>query len=249
MATVGSALATPTHLDTMNQLKRRLRKIAIIGGTGAGKTTLLKEMFGVFPDTDVRRNINAEEANEVGFTAVNKRDYTNSTTTRSMNVIGGVVGLTRFNSTEFMSWDDATYKLQEDAWDTIYPLQFVDIAGQDRFDFMQEIAIRGAHGVLLVVDGTNIASISQVARHFDLICQERARSGRKIPFKILLNKSDLAKKGYYIGASDFARMASVPPNLVHETTAANIETMISPMRELLGSIPDAGIEGGLLFDR
>jgi len=67
-------------------------------------------------------------------------------------------------------------------------LMMWDMAGEDRFQKVEDSYIRGAAGYLLVVDGTRRSTLDQA-----LVLQDRAQTLLgSVPFSLLLNKADLA---------------------------------------------------------
>jgi len=66
-------------------------------------------------------------------------------------------------------------------------LMIWDLAGEDRFQKVENAYLRGSAGYLLVVDGTRRATLDQALQ---LHARARAQLG-PVPFSLLLNKSDL----------------------------------------------------------
>ena len=63
-----------------------------------------------------------------------------------------------------------------------------DINGQDEFQDVQESYLRGTSGYLLVVDGTRRQTLETASQ-----LQQKAEAvAGKVPFVVVLNKSDLA---------------------------------------------------------
>jgi small GTP-binding protein len=66
-------------------------------------------------------------------------------------------------------------------------LQLWDMQGEDRFQKVQTSHLRGAHGYLLVADGTRRDTLDRA-----VLLQKDAESvAGAVPFMLLLNKSDL----------------------------------------------------------
>jgi len=112
-----------------------LKKVTILGTTGSGKTSFLASMFGDFEKNDVARNIFAEVSANLDFTPLRQRDYQNSTTTISLNILSTVLALTHFNKLEAIQFKDRD-SLDAESIDEAFKVIFNDPAGQERFDFM-----------------------------------------------------------------------------------------------------------------
>ncbi len=76
-----------------------------------------------------------------------------------------------------------------------------DLAGRDGVEDIQPSYVRGASGVLLVVDGTRHETFEQIFELRD-ICFETAG---EIPAIVALNKSDLSTE-WSLGEEDFGRL-------------------------------------------
>ncbi len=175
-----------------------MKKITILGTTGSGKTTLLETLFGDIEKNDVARQIFKEVSSNLDFTPLKYNDFTNSTTTISLNVVNSVIVLTRFNKVivkKYKEFETIDFESIDEAFNVV----FNDPAGQERFDFMQDIAIKGANLVIIMADGTNISSIEKITHYLSLVSMEEQRKNRKIPVIVFINKSDLKEKGIYLG--------------------------------------------------
>ena len=175
-----------------------VKKITILGTTGSGKTTLLETLFGDIEKNDVARQVFKEVSNNLDFTPLKYNDFTNSTTTISLNVVNSVIVLTRFNKVivkKFKDFETIDYESIDEAFNVV----FNDPAGQERFDFMQDIAIKGADLVVIMADGTNISSMEKITHFLSMVSMEEQRKQRKIPVIVFVNKSDLKEKGIYLG--------------------------------------------------
>ncbi len=175
-----------------------VKKITILGTTGSGKTTFLETLFGDIEKNDVARQVFKEVSNNLDFTPLKYNDFTNSTTTISLNVVNSVIVLTRFNKVIVKKYKDFE-SIDFESIDEAFNVIFNDPAGQERFDFMQDIAIKGADLVVIMVDGTNIASIEKISHFLSMVNQEEQRKNRKIPVIVFVNKSDLKEKGIFLG--------------------------------------------------
>lgn len=175
-----------------------MKKITILGTTGSGKTTLLETLFGDIEKNDVARQIFKEVSNNLDFTPLKYNDFTKSTTTISLNVVNSVIVLTRFNKVIVKKFKDFE-SIDFESIDQAFNVVFNDPAGQERFDFMQDIAIKGADLVIIMADGTNISSIEKIVQFLNMISMEEKRKTRKIPVIVFINKSDLKEKGIYLG--------------------------------------------------
>ena len=215
----------------------RLRKIVILGTTGSGKTTFLKNLVGEFDGAEVQRKITIEEAQIINtFTPVDKEMYENSTTTVSMNVKSILFLTTRTNQFHFFPLDSKEFPFGPEEMDSMYPTVVVDTAGQERFNFMQDIGLKGADGVLIFADGTNVASIERISHFYRLIQDEEQRSGKKIPLAIFVNKKDLSSKGSYIGKDSLVRWLPELAEDTYETTNMDLDSFNIPIRNFLNRI-------------
>ncbi len=175
-----------------------LKKITILGTTGSGKTTFLEAMFGNIEKNDVARRLFKEVSNNLDFTPLRYNNFTSSTTTISLNVVNSVIVLTRFNKVILRKYEQIE-TLDFESIDSAFQVVFNDPAGQERFDFMQEIAIKGADLVVIMADGTNISSLEKIVHYLEMVNIEEARKQRNIPVIVFINKSDLKSKGVYLG--------------------------------------------------
>jgi len=175
-----------------------LRKITILGTTGSGKTTFLEALFGNIKRNDVARRLFKEVSSNLDFTPLKYSNFTSSTTTISLNVVNSVIVLTRFNKVLLRKFNEID-TLDYESIDSAFQVIFNDPAGQERFDFMQEIAIKGADLVIIMADGTNISSLEKIVHYLDMVNLEEARKKRNIPVIVFINKSDLRDKGVYLG--------------------------------------------------
>ncbi|MCE7748987.1 MAG: GTP-binding protein [Candidatus Heimdallarchaeota archaeon] len=175
-----------------------MKKITILGTTGSGKTTFLEALFGNIEKNDVARRIFREIGDNLDFTPLKYNNFTSSTTTISLNVVNSVLILTRFNKVILKKYDQVeTYDYE--SIDSAFQVIFNDPAGQERFDFMQEIALKGSDLVIIMADGTNISSLEKILHYLEMVQMEEVRKQRKIPVLIFINKSDLRGKGIYLG--------------------------------------------------
>ena len=175
-----------------------LKKITILGTTGSGKTTFLEALFGNIQRNDVARKIFREVSSNLDFTPLKYNNFTSSTTTISLNVVNSVIVLTRFNKVILRKYEEIeTFDFE--SIDSAFQVIFNDPAGQDRFDFMQDIAIKGADLVIIMADGTNISSLEKIVHYLEMVNLEESRKNRNIPVLIFINKSDLRERGLYLG--------------------------------------------------
>ena len=175
-----------------------LKKITILGTTGSGKTTFLEALFGNIQRNDVARQIFREVSSNLDFTPLKYNNFTSSTTTISLNVVNSVIVLTRFNKVILRKYEEIeTFDFE--SIDSAFQVIFNDPAGQDRFDFMQDIAIKGADLVIIMADGTNISSLEKIVHYLEMVNLEESRKHRSIPVLIFINKSDLRERGLYLG--------------------------------------------------
>ena len=175
-----------------------MKKLTILGTTGSGKTTFLEALFGNIQKNDVARRIFREVGNNLDFTPLKYNNFTSSTTTISLNVVNSVIILTRFNKVILRKYDQVE-TIDYESIDSAFQVIFNDPAGQERFDFMQEIALKGSDLVIVMADGTNISSLEKILHYLEMVQMEEVRKQRNIPVLIFINKSDLRDKGVYLG--------------------------------------------------
>lgn len=212
----------------------RLLKITILGTSGSGKTSFLKTLFGSnFIVSDVKRMDYLEDKANLTYTPVDVED---STTTISMNQVGAMVLFTKSNQFEILEINDGVDSLlSRDDIDYFMTFSIFDTAGQERFDFMADICLKGSDAIILLADCTNVASVEYLNMYIEKIKHEEIRTGKEIPVIIFANKKDLARKGIFLGA-DFVRTAIGNEYEVYETTIKDIETFHLPLRNLVNKI-------------
>ena len=160
-----------------------VKKITLLGTTGAGKTTFLEALFGEFAKNDVRRDVGLERSSNLDFVPIKDNSFRQSTTTISFNVISSIIARTLFNKIivkKFEERDQIDFENVEDAFKAL----FNDPAGQDRFSFMQEIVIKGSHLVIIMADGTNIASLEKIPHYIQMVEAEEATRMRSPPAQV-----------------------------------------------------------------
>jgi len=153
---------------------RGVFKISIVGSTGSGKTAFMKKMLGDLfkAQSDVNRRSTTEnqvDSTHTWFRVGKKAPETQSTTTLSINSAGILLVRTLFNSIEFYATSAVDEILSRDDIEEIYKLNFFDNAGQERFDFMPELTMRGSDAVIIIVDGTNMSSVEKINYFLELI--------------------------------------------------------------------------------
>jgi GTPase SAR1 family protein len=137
-------------------------------------------------------------SSNLDFTPLKYNNFTNSTTTISLNVVNSVIVLTRFNKVVLRKFEDKD-TIDFESIDEAFQVIFNDPAGQERFDFMQDIALKGADLVVIMADGSNISSVEKIIHFLEMVSIEEQRKRRKIPVVIFVNKSDLREKGIFLG--------------------------------------------------
>ncbi len=212
----------------------RLLKITVLGTSGSGKTSFLKSLFGnQFVVSDVKRMDYLENKANLTYTPI---DVEESTTTLSLNQLGAMVIFTRSNRFEIFEINDGVDSLlTRDDIDMFMTFSIFDTAGQERFEFMADICLKGSDAVILVADGTNISSIEYLSIYIEKIRDEEIRTGKEIPVIIFMNKSDLAERGLFLG-SDFARTATQNEFDIFETSIKDPESYHLPLRILVEKI-------------
>jgi len=212
----------------------RLLKITVLGTSGSGKTSFLRALFGdEFITSDVKRQDYLENKANLTYTPI---DVEESTTTLSLNQLGAMVIFTKSNQFEVLKIQDGIDNLltREDI-DYFMTFSIFDTAGQERFEFMADICLKGSDAVILVADGTNVSSIEYLNVYIEKIKDEELRTGKEIPVIIFMNKQDLSKKGIYLGA-DVARTATRNEYEVFETTIKDKDSFILPLRILISRL-------------
>ncbi len=211
-----------------------LLKITVLGTSGSGKTSFLRTLFGdQFIVSDVKRMDYLENKANLTYTPI---DVEESTTTVSLNQLGAMVIFTKSNRFEILELNDGVdYLLSRDDIDYFMTFSIFDTAGQERFEFMADICLKGSDAVILLADGTNVSSIEYLNVYIEKIMREEQRSGKEIPVIVFMNKADLAEKGIYIGA-DFVRTAIRNEFDVFETSIKDPESFILPLRILVAKI-------------
>ncbi len=226
----------------MNDRLSKLRKIAIIGVTGSGKTTFLENM-AVHANTkiaisgDVRRDINLEEKNVDSFAVIRSDLFEESTTTISLNIHSFLFITTKSNDFKVFSLSIKKLPLPVDYIESVFPIIFFDLPGQERFSFMLDNGLKGADAVIIFADGTNVSSINRISHYISLIREQELKYNRYIPVRIFINKSDLKSKGIYVGTEFLNNWMEDELNLVSETTNFDFNTFMDPLRILLHDIP------------
>ncbi|OLS30588.1 MAG: hypothetical protein HeimAB125_18640 [Candidatus Heimdallarchaeota archaeon AB_125] len=175
-----------------------MKKVTILGTTGSGKTTFLEALFGNIERNDVARRVFKEVQSNLDFTPLRYSNFTSSTTTISLNVVNSVIVLTRFNKVLIKKFEDRE-TIDYESIDSAFQVVLSDPAGQERFNFMQEIAIKGSDLVIIMSDGTNISSMEKIVHYLEMVQMEEIRKNRKIPVLVFINKSDLKDRGVYLG--------------------------------------------------
>ncbi|MBD3191198.1 MAG: GTP-binding protein [Candidatus Heimdallarchaeota archaeon] len=217
---------------------RKLLKITILGTSGSGKTSFLKMLFGEdIPISDVKRQHVIERKNDYAYTPLETSEM--AETTISFNSIGAMVLFTLNNQMEFHEMHKGVNSvLRRDDIEYIMTFSIFDTAGQQRFEFMTDICVKGSDAIILFADGTNVSSIEYLTKYLTLVKQEEERLDQKIPIVIFINKADLDEKGYYLG-SDHAEEILSEDYAIFETTVKDPDSFILPLRILIRKIQEA----------
>ncbi|MFX0149674.1 MAG: GTP-binding protein [Candidatus Hodarchaeota archaeon] len=224
---------------------RGVYKIVIVGSTGSGKTTFLRYLLGDLfkPTSETQRRSKTENKVDSTHTwyRVGKQSTGgfDSSTTISINTAGILLVRTMFNSIEFHPVNAAEELILRDDIDSIFQLIFFDTAGQERFDFIPEMTMRGADVAIILADGTNISSIEKICYFLELTRKEEVRSPGRIPIILLLNKSDLSKHGAYIGLDAVKRIIDYDAYFdFHETSAVTGDGVDDSIQSLISRLHD-----------
>ena len=123
-------------------------------------------------------------------------------------------------------------------------LQIWDTAGQERFRTITSSYYRGAHGIIVVYDVTDIESFNNVKQWLHEIDRYACENVNKL---LVGNKSDLAAKRQVTTeqAKEFADSLGIEFLETSAKTATNVEqaftTMASQIKERMQSQPAAGV--------
>jgi small GTP-binding protein len=111
---------------------------------------------------------------------------------------------------------------QVDVTGTPVNLVLWDLEGQDRFQGVQASYLRGASGLIFVVDGTRRET-------FDLLAEMREQARKavgEVPFAVALNKADLTGSWVITPEEESALVASCPHVLqTSAKTGVGVEAM------------------------
>ena len=226
-----------TLIWLMSGKQAGLKKIVLLGTTGSGKTTFLKNLAGDFEGAEVSRNVMLEENQKYNtFTPHAESDFADSTTTTSLNAQPILFLITKTNNFEYYLMKKGTWPIDKDIIDCVYPTMVFDPAGQERFEFMQDIGIQGCDAAFIFADGSNVASIERISKFITLIKKEAMLKIKKIPITIFVNKKDLESRGLYVGAAAVHRWIEDDEIGIEETTNLNPETFLIPIRNVLDSL-------------
>jgi len=218
-----------------------IKKIIILGTTGSGKTTFLKHLIGEsdeeFDGAEVPRNVKIEEGLEFNtFNPIEYQDYKDSTTTISMNVKSVLFLITRTNQFQYFPLKK-NLPIPIEEIESVYPTTVIDLPGQERLSFMQEVVLPGTDAAFIFADGSNIASIERISHYVNLIKEEQQKKNKKIPITIFVNKKDLIHRGIYIGSAAVLRWIDGTDIQIDETSNFQPETFLIPIRNMLDSLP------------
>lgn len=209
-------------------------KIGIVGATGSGKTSFVKMLLGEYfnPIAEEKRCHVDEEKSTLTYTIIDESLLSqDSTTTVSMNLASILLIITSYNTLELLPLERAKELENRTDIDYFWQVLFVDTAGQERFDFIPEIAIPGSNAAILFADGTNISSMRKLTFYINLIRQEEERTGETVPIAVFLNKSDL--QHIYGGIESLSRVISIQDLLVYETSVKDRDGFTIPLRLLI----------------
>jgi len=128
-------------------------------------------------------------------------------------------------------------------------LQIWDTAGQERFRTITSSYYRGAHGIIVVYDVTDMDTFTNVKQWLQEIDRYASEGVNKL---LVGNKSDLTSKKVveYSAAKDFADQLAIPFLETSAKNSTNVEqaflTMAKQIKDRMGSTstPAAGGKGG-----
>eukprot|EP00756_Hemistasia_phaeocysticola_P021272 Hpha_TRINITY_DN15765_c1_g1::TRINITY_DN15765_c1_g1_i4::g.39616::m.39616/K07874/RAB1A; Ras-related protein Rab-1A len=166
---------------------------------------------------------------ETGKTSIVKRLTAHSFVDDTKHTIGA-----EFSSKRVLLSDEVEINLQ--IWDT---------AGQERFRTITSSYYRGAHGIIIVYDVTDMETFNNVKTWLSEIEKYATDSVNKL---LVGNKCDLVVKKAvdYNTAKDFADTLGIPFLETSAKNATNVEqafmTMSSEIKRRIQSNPDPGLQ-------
>eukprot|EP00947_MAST-08B_sp_MAST-8B-sp1_P000878 g878.t1 len=125
-------------------------------------------------------------------------------------------------------------------------LQIWDTAGQERFRTITSSYYRGAHGIIIVYDVTDLESFNNVRQWLHEIDRYACENVNKL---LVGNKSDLASKKAVMteSAKEFADSLGIAFLETSAKNATNVEkafmTMADQIKKRMGSAPAGGAKG------
>ena len=146
-------------------------------------------------------------------TCLERRQADGKTTTVGFDM--GKLMLCNYNGTKVILTKQE-FDMRKDEFIDCDPLSMVLLfgcAGQMRFTDVRKATLRGAKGVLFVVDSTNPGHIGHCVALFEEI---RIMLGESIPLVVLANKQDLTEA---MGAQKIKELLSIETAPVFETSA------------------------------
>lgn len=176
------------------QPRLNLLKVVVGGPYHSGKTTSIRSL-------------------DANATCIEKRQADGKTTTVGFDV--GKMILFNHNGTTLLL-SSQEFDMQEDNFSDCEKLAMVLLfgcAGQMRFTDVRKATLRGAKGVLFVVDSTNAGHIGHCVALFEEI---RIILGQNIPLVVLANKQDLPEAMDSLKVKELLSIDSAP---VFETSA------------------------------
>lgn len=150
-----------------------------------------------------------------------------------------------FISTIGVDFKICTLKVNTPGGEKIVKLQIWDTAGQDRFRSITQSYYRGAHGVLMVYDTTEEASLRDIQKNWIPECKRFAR--RDTQLVLVGNKSDLDTDGRFAKWSEeeqAAAMCAEEGKMPHYRTSCKTDDGVD--EAILGMVERLMADRGLL---
>ena len=128
----------------------------------------------------------------------------------------------------------------------VVKLQIWDTAGQERFRTITSSYYRGAHGIIVVYDVTEMETFNNVKQWLHEIDRYASEGVNKL---LVGNKADLTTKKQvdYSSAKEFADSLSIPFLETSAKSATNVEqafmTMASEIKKRMATTPTARLAG------
>ncbi len=166
---------------------RGVYKVVFAGPSGAGKTTMIRCLDPDSQSTEVNRFVYGSDDDVVAsmsnmaMEATSTIDFDFTTLLFVRTTTGGY---------EFLVGDSINEeKLKEVEAEKTWYLHMFGTPGQERFSALREWVEKGADGVLLLLDSTDLKFLTFLSDYYTDL---RSRIGKQSPVVVCANKQDLA---------------------------------------------------------